>query len=238
MSNLFGNTFDQLGDSLQSVLDGFTASFNDSMTKMTDNFVESFSENFTKMMSGFSEDFSNQLAKSMGQELNELLNSGLIDDLIFQLEFQSNELLLQSSELVQQLLRQHMIISSIPVVLSLVAVIIAGLSFNKIKKVALFDKRLEIHTALQFLFDYKKFANIMDNERLLDRHRLDENMLVFTKTKFVFDELLTQHISDFSKFMYEKITTEEDVVNNASISEEINKFKTNHLPEIEKLIKL
>lgn len=236
MSNIFGNTFDQLGDTLQSVLDGFTKSFNDSMTKITDNFIESFSENFTKMMSGFSEDFSNQLATEMGRELDELLNSGLIDDLIFELEFQSGELLLQSSELVQQLLRQHIIISSIPVILSLVAVIMAGLSLNKIKKVALFDKRLEIYTALEFFFDYKKFANIKDNERLLDR--LDEKMLVFTKAKFVLDENIAQQINDFTKFMYEKITTEEDIANSALVSEEIDKFKSNSLTEIEKLVQL
>lgn len=236
MSSLFGNTFDQLGDTLKSVLDGFTTSFNESMTKMTDNFVESFSENFTKMMSGFSEDFSNQLATSLGQELDELLNSGLIDELIVELELQSTELLFQSSELVQNLLRQHIIISSIPVVLSLIAVIMAGLSLNRIKKVALFDKRIEIHNALEFLFDYKKFKNIKENERLQDK--LDDKMLVFAKTKFVLDESLTKHTSDFTKFMYEKITTDEDIANNVSVSEEINKFKSTHLQEIEKLIQL
>ncbi len=108
--------------------------------------------------------------------------------------------------------------------------------FIVIINASLFDKRIEVYSALEFLFEYKKFANINDNQRLLDR--LDDNMLIINKAKFVFDENLTRQITDFSKNIYTKIIANEDVDNNSFTTEEIDNFKTNILPQIEALIKI
>lgn len=240
MDSLFSGTFDQFGSTLKAVFDGFTTSFSEIMDKMLQNFINTFSEIFAKMMTGFSEDFTNQLsgtmskfgedfsqqlASALGDEFSDLLASGAFEELFNSLELQIN-----------QIVSKFMLISSIPIVLALVAIVISSLSVLKIKKVALFDKRIEVYSALEFLFDYKKFANLKENERLLDK--LEDNMAILNRAKFVFDESLTKSISEFSNSFYSKITTSEDIGNNSSIASEVDSFKTDYLPQIEALIKL
>lgn len=225
MESLFSNMFDELGESLKSVLDGFSEKFNTSMATMMENFTASFSETFAKMMEGFSQDFSTQLATALGVEIDEILNSGIMTDFTLELEAKLDEFL-----------SQYIMISCIPVVLSIFAVIISIATLRKIKTAALFDKRFEVYYALEFLFNFKKLSNIKENPILLDK--LEDNMTAISKAKFIFDENLTKSIKDISDEIYSLVIAENDLSNNSLINEKVAEFNTNTLPKIEKLIKL
>ncbi len=225
MESLFGNTFEQLGASLKAVLDNFSTSFSNKMNETMEEFTTKFSEMFAQMMSGFSQEFSEDLAQSLSSELDEILNSGLFDEIILQLELQLN-----------QILSKFILVTSIPVVIAMVAVLISILNFGKIKKAALFDKRIEVYTALEFLCNCKNIPNTTENQiRLM---KLEEQMLMISKAKFVFDENLTNQINDYAYSVYDLIINNENSSNTSDIVKNTDDFKTNVLPQIEKLVKI
>lgn len=225
MDGLFSNTFDQLGESIKAVLDDFSGKFSDSMNRIAEDFIAKFSETFAKLMEGFSQDFSNKLAESLGNELDSILTSGIFDEFLFQLDIA-----------LAELLSKVMLIASLPVILSLVAVVLSGLSLKKVKEVALFDKRIEIYSALEFLLDYNKIKTIKENTRIADK--FEDNIQTLSKAKFVFDENLTKYINDFSTSIYDKITSVETMDDDNFIKEEMDNFKSNIFPQIESLVKI
>lgn len=232
MDGLFTNTFDQLGASLKSVLDTFTSSFSTTISGIMEDFTKSFSETFAKMMEGFS----SQLATSLGEELDILLNNGMED-----LENLLNsgildEFLTQFNSQLDAYLSKYLIISCIPICLAVVAVIISFLCLSKIKKVALFDKRIEVYSALQFLFEHNKFTKIKDNQVLYSK--LEESMSTIATAKFIFDENLTNSINIFANDVYTLVTTQEENENNDILNDKISNFKINTIPDIEVLIKV
>lgn len=229
MENLFGNTFEQLGASLKAVLDGWSNSFNESINKTMEDFTRKFSEMFAQMMSGFtqefSDEFSQKLSSSLGEELESILESGLLNDFIFQVELQ-----------LEQILSKYLMISSFPIILALIAIIISTFNIFKTKKIALFDKRMEVYIALEFLCNCKSISNTTENQiRLI---KLEDQMLTISKSKFIFDENLTKEINDFSYQVYDLIIKNDELVNSNDIQEKTDTFKSNVLPKIEALVKL
>lgn len=225
MESLFGNTFEQLGASLKAVLENWSNSFNESINKTMTDFTKKFSDMFTEMMSGFtqefSDEFSQKLSTSLGNELESIMTSGLLEDFILQLEIQ-----------LDQILTKYMLISSVPVALGLIAIIISTYNIYKTKKIALFDKRMEVYIALEFLCN----CNTTENQiRLI---KLEDQMLTIAKSKFLFDENLTKEINDFSYQVYDLIIKNDEIDNSNNIQEKTQIFKSNILPQIETLIKL
>lgn len=217
MDALFGSTFDKLAETLQGVLDKFTNSFSSKM----DNSINEFTTQLNDLMLEFSE----QLSNSFTGGLDDLANSTILNDFINQIQTG-----------LEQILTRYMLITSIPSVLALIAVVISIINISKTKKIALFDKRIEVYTALEFLINCKNIENTTENQiRLM---KLEDQMLIISKAQFIFDENLTNEIYEYTDSVYGLMISNDNSSNSSIIEEKSSIFRTNTLPKIKELIKI